>query len=148
MSILFLKSVQQVSPSTRQARHHRTDGRCNDLGDLAIIEAVNVAQDDRRRQETHYAVDECQLDDEDDGGRQINQIQQPMPSLDPLVARGKFEAEMQKQRREKQARTQIRPEYGPVKRVEFSRKVKRVKNKGRQANQIEVQGMGSARPLQ
>jgi hypothetical protein len=45
--ILFLKSVQQVSASTRQAGHHGTDGRRNDLGDFAIVESVNVPQDDR-----------------------------------------------------------------------------------------------------
>src|SRR5947199_1420267 len=108
----------------------------------------NVTQQDRGRLETHNAVDECQLGKEDYSGGQIDQIQQAVPPHDRLVARRKFKTEMEKQRRQKKARTQIRPENGPVKRVEFTRKVERIKNKRRQANQIEVQRMRRTGTLQ
>src|SRR5262245_11576785 len=59
-----------------------------------------------------------------------------------------LEAKMQEQGRQEQAGAKVTPVNRPVDRVEFTGITKRIKDKRSQTDEIEVQRMRSARPLQ
>jgi len=104
-----------------------------------------ISQDQGRRDEFENAVNEQKPGQEYQDSRGIQKRKQDPVLMQPVFPPRKFQAEVQKQRRQQRRCGLVQPEYGPIEGVQFPSEAVDKQDERSQTDEIKMNGQGSSK---